>query len=231
MRNANEGISLAAIVAKETTTGKWNGTGGGIGLGTGGIGLFIGGVSGSKQEQTQRAKNFESPKEEEYSLLNVYGSIIKVLVFGVLFGLSARLFTFLSDTVSDFAEPVTTTTATGKIQSIMGGMAEMVSILGTVVPFLVIILGTVIPFLVIIIAMIWFLFFSSKREKEELTRVEREAAKTKLRIDVYHRLRYVESDHVVFDPITGREVPAERACINKLIEALVDESNDISKRN
>lgn len=56
MRNANEGISLAAIVAKETTTGKWNGTGGGIGLGTGGIGLFIGGVSGSKQEQTQRAK-------------------------------------------------------------------------------------------------------------------------------------------------------------------------------
>lgn len=115
MRNANEGISLAAIVAKETTTGKWNGTGGGIGLGTGGIGLFIGGVSGSKQEQTQRAKNFESPKEEEYSLLNVYGSIIKVLVFGVLFGLSARLFTFLSDTGSDFAEPVTTTTATGKI--------------------------------------------------------------------------------------------------------------------
>ena len=49
MRNANEGISLAAIVAKETTTGKWNGTGGGIGLGTGGIGLFIGGVSGSIQ--------------------------------------------------------------------------------------------------------------------------------------------------------------------------------------
>ncbi|EGH5303900.1 hypothetical protein IEL76_004169 [Salmonella enterica] len=176
MRNANEGISLAAIVAKETTTGKWNGTGGGIGLGTGGIGLFIGGVSGSKQEQTQRAKNFESPKEEEYSLLNVYGSIIKILVFGVLFGLSSRLFTFLSDTGSDFAEPVTTTTATGKIQSILGGMAEMVSILGTVVPFLVII-------------------------------------------------------HVVFDPITGREVPAERACINKLIEALVDESNDISKRN
>lgn len=156
-------------------------------------------------------------KEEEYSLLNVYGSIIKVLVFGGLFGLSARLFTFLSDTGSDFAEPVTTTTATGKIQSILGGMAEMVSILGTVVPFLV-----------IIIAMIWFLFFSSKREKEELTRVEREAAKTKLRIDVYHRLRYVESDHVVFDPITGREVPAERACINKLIEALADESNNVS---
>lgn len=209
MRKANEGVSLAAIVAKETTTGKWSGLGTGIGLGTGGIGLFIGGVSGSKQEQTQRAKNFESPKEEEYSLLNVYGSIIKVLVFGVLFGLSARLFTFLSDTGSDFAEPVTTTTATGKIQSILGGMAEMVSILGTVVPFLV-----------IIIAMIWFLFFSSEREQEELSRVEREAAKTKLRIDVYNRLRYVESDHIVFDPLTGREVLAEPLYITKLINEL-----------
>lgn len=71
--------------------------------------------------------------------------------------------------------------------------------------------------------------FQQQTRKEELTRVEREAAKTKLRIDVYRRLRYVESDHVVFDPITGREVPAERTCINKLIEALVDESNDISK--
>ncbi|ECI5052741.1 hypothetical protein EY329_03035 [Shigella sonnei] len=72
--------------------------------------------------------------------------------------------------------------------------------------------------------MIWFLFFSSKREKEELTRVEHEAAKTKLRIDVYHRLRYVESDHVVFDPVTGREVPAERTCINELVEALAMEA-------
>ncbi|EFI7835021.1 TPA: hypothetical protein ACG329_004428 [Escherichia coli] len=67
--------------------------------------------------------------------------------------------------------------------------------------------------------------------EEELARLEREAAKTKLRIGVYDRLRYVESDHVVFAPVTGREVPAERTCINKLIEALVDESNDISKRN
>ncbi|EDT2062180.1 hypothetical protein OIF15_004367 [Salmonella enterica] len=76
--------------------------------------------------------------------------------------------------------------------------------------------------------MIWFLFFSSKREKEELTRVEHEAAKTKLRIDVYHRLRYVESDHVVFDPITGREVPAKWACIHKVIDEIIaDKSNNV----
>lgn len=138
MRKANEGVSLAAIVAKETTTGKWSGLGTGIGLGTGGIGLFIGGMAGSKQEQTQRAKNFESPKpkEEEYSLLNVYSPIIKVLVL------------------------------------------------------------------------------------EELSRVEREAAKTKLRIDVYNRLRYVESDHIVFDPLTGHEVLAEPLYITKLIDEL-----------
>lgn len=208
MRKANEGVSLAAIVAKETTTGKWSGLGTGIGLGTGGIGLFIGGMAGSKQEQTQRAKNFESPKpkEEECSLLNVYSPIIKVLVLGVIFGFSARFFTFLSDTNSGFDEPVTAATDTGKIQTfldvVVGGMAVIA------------------PFLAIIIAFIWFLFFSSEREKEELTRVEREAAKTKLRIDVYNRLRYVESDHVVFDPLTGREVSAEPLYITKLIDEL-----------
>ncbi|MCU6344907.1 hypothetical protein KSU16_23210 [Escherichia coli] len=212
MRKANEGVSLAAIVAKETTTGKWSGLGTGIGLGTGGIGLFIGGMAGSKQEQTQRAKNFESPKpkEEEYSLLNVYSPIIKVLVLGVIFGFSARFFTFLSDTNSGFDEPVTAATDTGKIQTfldvVVGGMAVIA------------------PFLAIIIAFIWFLFFSSEREKEELTRVEREAAKTKLRIDVYNRLRYVENDHVVFDPLTGREVSAEPLYITKLIDELAQTS-------
>ncbi|EIK0878092.1 hypothetical protein LJT71_004408 [Escherichia coli] len=208
MRKANEGVSLAAIVAKETTTGKWSGLGTGIGLDTGGIGLFIGGMAGSKQEQTQRAKNFESPKpkEEEYSLLNVYSPIIKVLVLGVIFGFSARFFTFLSDTNSGFDEPVTAATDTGKIQTflngVVGGMADIA------------------PFLAIIIAFIWFLFFSSEREQEELSRVEREAAKTKLRIDVYNRLRYVESDHIVFDPLTGREVLAEPLYITKLIDEL-----------
>ncbi len=212
MRKANEGVSLAAIVAKETTTGKWSGLGTGIGLGTGGIGLFIGGMAGSKQEQTQRAKNFESPKpkEEEYSLLNVYSPIIKVLVLGVIYGFSARFFTFLSDTNSGFDEPVTAATDTGKIQTfldvVVGGMAVIA------------------PFLAIIIAFIWFLFFSSEREKEELTRVEREAAKTKLRIDVYNRLRYVENDHVVFDPLTGREVSAEPLYITKLIDELAQTS-------
>lgn len=59
---------------------------------------------------------------------------------------------------------------------------------------------------------------------KELTRVEREAAKTKLRIDVYNRLRYVENDHVVFDPLTGREVSAEPLYITKLIDELAQTS-------
>ncbi|HAW0459846.1 TPA: hypothetical protein JLJ37_004473 [Escherichia coli] len=212
MRKANEGISLAAIVAKETTTGKWSGLGTGIDLGTGGIGLFIGGMAGSKQEQTQRAKNFESPKpkEEEYSLLNVYSPIIKVLVLGVIFGFSARFFTFLSDTNSGFDEPVTAATDTGKIQTFLDVVVDGMAVIA--------------PFLAIIIAFIWFLFFSSEREKEELTRVEREAAKTKFRIDVYNRLRYVENDHVVFDPLTGREVSAEPLYITKLIDELAQTS-------
>lgn len=41
-------MPLAAIVAKETITGKWSGTGGGLGLGTGGLGLFVGGAARRK---------------------------------------------------------------------------------------------------------------------------------------------------------------------------------------
>lgn len=39
-----------------------------------------------------------------------------------------------------------------------------------------------------------------------------------------YRLRYVENEHIVFDPVTGREVPAERTCINELVEALAMEA-------
>ncbi|ELJ3748023.1 hypothetical protein QQT77_004377 [Salmonella enterica] len=77
------------------------------------------------------------------------------------------------------------------------------------------------------------IFIGDRREKlkhAELD-VKLDVIKIKARQKIYDRLRYVENEHIVFDPVTGREVPAERTCINKLIEALVDESNDISKRN
>lgn len=68
-----------------------------------------GGVSGSKQEQTQRAKNFESPKEERIQSIKCIRFDNKKFSFLACYlVLSSRLFTFLSDTGSDFAEPVTT---------------------------------------------------------------------------------------------------------------------------
>lgn len=73
MRNAKEGVALAAIVAKETTEGKWSGTGGGLGFGTGGLGLFVGGMSGTKREQSQRAKEFEAPPKASFNQTDAAG--------------------------------------------------------------------------------------------------------------------------------------------------------------
>ncbi|MCL7172620.1 hypothetical protein [Escherichia coli] len=53
---------------------------------------------------------------------------------------------------------------------------------------------------------------------------ELDVIKIKALQKIYDRLRYVENEHIVFDPVTGREVPAERTCINELVEALAMEA-------
>ncbi|EEJ6365856.1 hypothetical protein K9T87_02140 [Escherichia coli] len=45
-------------------------------------------------------------------------------------------------------------------------------------------------------------------------------AADRIKEGIYYRLRYVEDDHVVFDPKTGREVPAERNHILSLLNEL-----------
>ncbi|HGT6264600.1 TPA: hypothetical protein ACM3ZK_004156 [Escherichia coli] len=57
-------------------------------------------------------------------------------------------------------------------------------------------------------------FIDERREKLELKRAELDKIKIKARQKIYKRLRYVENDHIVFDPVTGREVPAKWACIH-----------------
>ncbi|EHJ2538604.1 TPA: hypothetical protein J8E98_004905 [Escherichia coli] len=197
MRNEKDGIALAAIVAKETTTGEWSGMGGGLGLGTGGIGVFVGGMGGTKFEQTQRAKDFEGPKDAKYSLKNVYGPILSLGIGGVLIGVAAQFTSFMAeDSPSTLDGPY------------------------AILPEMVNILGYAAPLLAIFGAAIWFIFFSRGRQENEMKRLKREEALIKIRKEIYYRLRYVENDHIVFDPKTGREVPAEQSYIVKLINDL-----------
>ncbi len=130
MRNAKEGVALAAIVAKETTEGKWSGTGGGLGFGTGGLGLFVGGMSGTKREQSQRAKEFEAPPKASFNWLYVFAPLILLLVVAAMFGFGSSFVQFMAD-----GQPA----ATGSLGRAQEGLDQMVSVLGQFVPLLAIV--------------------------------------------------------------------------------------------
>lgn len=209
MRISTDGIALAAIVAKETTTGEWSGTGGGIGLGTGGMGFFVGGMSGTRSDQTQRAKEFKGPQETRYSLLNVSGPAFVFLAAAVLCGLFAKAALTMGEGI-----PETSNSADGPLSNLPALFSGFLEFMATFVPVLAC-LG----------AAVWFVFFSAGRHRAEIERVEREEVKTKIRKMIYYRLRYVESDHVVFDPESLEEVPAEREAIAALITRLANQSS------
>lgn len=209
MRKPTDGIALAAIVAKETTNGEWSGTGGGIGLGTGGMGVFVGGMSGTRSDQTQRAKEFKGPQETSYSFLKANGPALKIVAFGVLCGLFAKGALLLGEGV-----PETDNSVSGPLfneQALFHGFLEFVA--------------TFVPLMACVIVAIWFVFFSSGRHKAEIERVKREEVKTNIRKEIYYRLRYVENDHIVFDPESLEEVPAEREAIAALIARLANQSS------
>ncbi|EIC0560675.1 hypothetical protein K9245_004588 [Salmonella enterica subsp. enterica serovar Heidelberg] len=199
MRDPKEGVALAAIVAKETTDGKWSGTGGGLGFGTGGLGLFIGGMSGTKREQSQRAKNFEAPPKASFNWWYVFGPFIGLLAVGILFKIGASFSEVMNDGEAPQSGPA-------------ANIGAFVSVLGTWVPVVA-----------IIAAVVWFFVGRGGREREEEARFKRAEAADKAKAVIYHRLRYVEADHVVFDPKTGKEVPAERDHILSLLSQLASE--------
>ncbi|HBP6267185.1 TPA: hypothetical protein L6A43_29630 [Pseudomonas aeruginosa] len=82
------------------------------------------------------------------------------------------------------------------------------------------VLGQFVPLLCIVGAALWFIFGRSRREDEENARFKAAEAADRIKEGIYYRLRYVEDDHVVFDPKTGREVPAERNHILSLLNEL-----------
>lgn len=202
-RNPKDGVTLASIVARETTDGKWSGIGGGIGLGTGGVGLFVGGMSGTKREQTQRAKTFEAPAKSGFNWLYVYGPIIGMVAVGVMI----RMSTGFVEVIHESSIP---TQPQGNI--LAGAEDAMMTVMSS--------LGTIVPILAALGVCVYYVTGRQRREAEETKRYEEEKKKDILKSDIYYRLRYIENDHVVFDPVTGDEVVAERDAIIELIDRL-----------
>lgn len=200
MRDKSDGVSLAAIVAKETTHGKWSGNGGGIGFGTGGIGLFVGGMSGRKTDQTERAKELKGPEKPSFNWWYIYAPAFALIFAAIVVSVGSQIVSSI---------PVSGPLSNPGLENIEGSFAAMVKFAGYVVGPLLIVGSAV-----------YMLFLSGERRKEANARFDREGALFGIKKTVYLRLRYVEADHVVFDPNTGEEVPAEQDKISALLERL-----------
>ncbi|WP_249213822.1 hypothetical protein [Tatumella sp. JGM130] len=161
MRDPKEGISLAAITAKETTHSNFSGTGGGLGLGTGGLGVFFGGISGTRQDQTQRAKNFVAPEKASPNLLRMYAPLLSLLGVGMLSGMIGGLMLR-----QDTGDAVGLSTATTVLDS------SSVST-NSNVDFLIVALRFVVPAMALIAAIIWLFFSSGKAKTVENERIKK----------------------------------------------------------
>lgn len=206
MRKATDGVSLAAINAKETTEGRWRGGGTGIGIDADGIGLMGMSMSGTQRMQTQRAKAFEAPARSSFRMGYVLAPMILLLVAAAWLQVSSSFVEVMGEPASE----VSSGTRLGKAGA---GLEDMGKYVVIAVP--VLIAG----------AMGYFLFGVGGRHKEESRRFAAAQKQDEERHKIYARLRYVELDHIVFDPKSGREVTADRDAILGLIESLMAGAN------
>lgn len=197
-RNPQDGVSLAAIVAKETTNGAWSGSGGGIGLGSGGPGVFIGGMAGTKHEQTQRATEFSAPEKPEFSLVAIFRPAIAFIIVALLSTCAMQMADSPNEDV-----PATNGDA---------GLANLVHALGDLIMFA--------PVICVVGLVIWFVFFFNNSMNDETKRYDSSLLKYEIREKIYYRLRYIESEHVVFDPVTMEEAQAHQIAIKMLINRI-----------
>lgn len=202
-RSANDGVSLAAIVAKETKKGTWSGTGGGVGLGFGGPGVFVGGMSGSKSEQTKRASDFEAPAETAFNWNYVLAPFYAMVAIAVLIK-------FVGGAVEMFQD---TSSGTGDMRNSLSNASDLLSSCVSALVFIV-------PILLVIGVGIYFFFFAGKRTEQEEARYLTEKQLDNAKELIYYRLRYVEQEHIVFDPVSGQEVPASKEHIHQLLHRL-----------
>ncbi|HBI2854451.1 TPA: hypothetical protein KZS68_004932 [Escherichia coli] len=76
----------------------------------------------------------------------------------------------------------------------------------------------------LIFIMIFTVIYRRDRKKRsehaEITMAYKETEQNKELRNYYNRLRYVENSHVIFDPVTTREVSIKRASIVKYIQSI-----------
>ncbi|MEB2158962.1 hypothetical protein VDS42_19120 [Xanthomonas campestris pv. campestris] len=217
MRTATDGVSLASIVAKETSEGQWSGSGAGVGVGAGGFGVFLGGISGTKREQTLRAKDFQAPAKASFNWLRVIAPLLLLVVTGFFFSVMGQVLT---------GSDVTARARSSQIEAASPSLDSVTaSVNGAII-----MMAKFVPLILFGVAALWLAcgVFDSRKDAEE-QRYKKARARDAVQAEIYHRLRYVEADHVVFDPATMTEVPATAPAIEALMQELAEKAQQKQK--
>lgn len=213
--------SVAAIRARETVTGRWSGSGGGLSVGADSIGLMAGGASGSTKSMTERAKAFVPP------FARASDGVAKAMLLvsgGVALMLFAYLGTSILGNLNDIQEGVTYYGTEG-----YGGRGGSVSQLSHRLDGFESYAGSVVIFAALC-SFGLYLYRNVSNSRSEAGRKAYLRAKRldRERVRVYQQLRYCEADHVAFDPVSGKYAPAEPANVQRLIDSVA--SDVVGKR-
>lgn len=187
-----DGIPLNSLYLKETSTTERSGSVLGGGISGDSVILGGGGYAGSEMQQTTRSTVFTPPDEVTAEPDN---SKMLTRISFVIGGMIVLVFITLitNGIVDSFAVNLSQTTA---------------SLLENA------------PFFIIALSVFCSLFVIGLTE-HDYTPVLEEHKRNEERLSVYHRLRYVEADNVVFDPKSMNGCYAERKFITILVESCI----------
>lgn len=188
MRDKSSGVSLAAIVSKETTETAWNGSGVGIGLTTAGIAPMLGFADGSSYSQTKRARDFAEPVKEDANLLETFKTPLMIFGVGCVFNFMPYMMNLV------IGSPAPNAPYQDALMTFLQWSGAILAVVA---------LGAA-----------TYICISGRTEVGE---DEREKAYA-LKNHIYNRLRYIEADHVIFDPVSNHEAPANKAGLAMLLQ-------------
>ncbi|EMQ6977559.1 hypothetical protein RIM13_004973 [Klebsiella pneumoniae] len=187
-----DGIPLHSLYLKETSTTERSGSVLGGGISGDSVILGGGGYAGSEMQKTTRSTVFAPPDEVTAEPDNTK-MVLRISCFiGVMFLLI--IITLFSNAVVDIFDV--------NVSKTMSSFLEHA-------PFFIIGLSVICAFFVI------------GMTDHDYTPVLEEHKRNEARLSVYHRLRYVEADNIVFDPQSMKGCYAERKFIASLVESCI----------
>lgn len=187
-----EGVSISGLYLRETTTTQKSGTLLGGGLSQSGVVLGGGGYSGSETNQTVRSVIFAPPQGKTAEPdLSRMHELLMYLVVGFI---ALNIFTYGAYGIFMLTGFELSKTAVDLFESSF---------------YFYMTIGIVAALCIMLMA------------PRDYSPVLMENRKNELRKEVYLRLRYVDSDNLVFDPVTLMGCHADRDYISSLIENII----------